>query len=1042
MESFSEYEKLSPEVHHHLFYFYNYRDRKIANKNTFERKLKYYFTNSDGANRIFEPIDNSKPFKWDWNLRFKIKIPIPDLLGSCINNLIKRDWYFIPHFLDLDKAPSDENIDLYHNTFVNEPVVYSIPQDSIPEDYSQIGMSIANHKEDTPSINLDKLRQIAIKLDKVYPWENSSQNRIQVLDTFISNLRSSNGNLIKEKDTSIYIPNGLINIINAPTSSGKSVFMDLIALSQAQIMPVIIVVDRIEECLNKLLDFQKAIGALNLDLKVESFIAPKRKYKYMARIFESHKDEPHSEIRNIALKELTYVCRLNRYKSDNRNYQSGSEPCKILKYKPEDFKSKGMICPFFQDCSKYKSYYRCGNADLIITTKSGLLKARVPVPIKEENNQYQNYSFIEFALKYSGLILIDEVETLHQNIADSLSNEYDFSKLPKLIHNLSDLIYNNKIPRETQYSEIKAALNILSSSIDFTEEWLHFKILQWPSLHLIRKIPNMITLEYLIAMCLNNWSTLIPLSDDNLKVTLFYRIFDNSNFNEKSLKSIIGNNKELIIFLQKIFSIKIISEGINSITKIQEIKTELISTFKKFVIKEDHTNEQLEKKITRFTENFLLLLQLKRIQQNVGDAISKLSRLSDLPIELDEDIRKLLFYNHLMKFSPYGCITKNYFSFEYEIGVDQKPGKISIKSLTGTPHKILSDLGNDYSYLLAKKKNSILGLSATSYFPLSSKYHVFGNVLGMIPDHSSKDEILIDQYLCRDINDKYIRVSGLLKPQLRRKGIIDLTKKTISRIEDELMNLQKNDPTRHKILIVTNSYLESYWVAEYLANSHLKNDFCVVLKVEHIENSLRKNWLPKNKLKDFADYPQRILISPLSIISRGHNILNMEGRSIISSIFVFVRPLPNMSDPCLYLLYLSYHYIKRIKENNIFCSDNFGNAFFKNYRMLRKDEKEYQTSLVPFSKIGYENIQLGIVADIIVDLIQLMGRGRRGTFFSKDGAPISLYFIDGAFSHWKSLIKKLFRKIHTLPQWSYFYQIYKPIIKSFMDFAEIEFNGD
>ena len=136
----------------------------------------------------------------------------------------------------------------------------------------------------------------------------------------------------------------------------------------------------------------------------------------------------------------------------------------------------------------------------------------------------------------------------------------------------------------------------------------------------------------------------------------------------------------------------------------------------------------------------------------------------------------------------------------------------------------------------------------------------------------------------------------------RANSLIDLlrylsegTHDTKSLIESELDILEQSDDCGDCILLVTGSYAEAKRAYQFL--SGIRSFARSVRYLERDTNREEDRWsdlgaLRRGAVHRFADQTERILISPLMAIERGHNIIDESGRAVIGSVFFLVRPMP------------------------------------------------------------------------------------------------------------------------------------------------------
>jgi hypothetical protein len=165
------------------------------------------------------------------------------------------------------------------------------------------------------------------------------------------------------------------------------------------------------------------------------------------------------------------------------------------------------------------------------------------------------------------------------------------------------------------------------------------------------------------------------------------------------------------------------------------------------------------------------------------------------------------------------------------------------------------------------------------------------------------------------------------------------------------------------------------------------------------KNDLRA--IPLTKIESFPKWGADILIAPLSVICRGHNIVNRNGESAISSIWVLVRPLPPTDDIARALAHVSY-------EANLAApsGDTVTARMDKSRRHAEGCLHEFFRGAGPFSFMP-PKLRHALLCDVLVELVQLAGRCRRG------GTDVGFHLVDGAFTDddlgWKKLMREAFK---------------------------------
>jgi hypothetical protein len=135
------------------------------------------------------------------------------------------------------------------------------------------------------------------------------------------------------------------------------------------------------------------------------------------------------------------------------------------------------------------------------------------------------------------------------------------------------------------------------------------------------------------------------------------------------------------------------------------------------------------------------------------------------------------------------------------------------------------------------------------------------------------------------------------------------------------------------------------------------------------------------------DHPTvKVCTAPLSLVARGLNILVPDSqRSALASIWVCVRPVLQLNAPAEILASVNAHALgvgEPGPDPAGVLAQQRKAAFTRLYTLLSSDPR--------FSRLP-RYLKAEAIAGMLVDLIQLAGRARRG------GTPVSLYLVDHAF---------------------------------------------
>jgi hypothetical protein len=206
---------------------------------------------------------------------------------------------------------------------------------------------------------------------------------------------------------------------------------------------------------------------------------------------------------------------------------------------------------------------------------------------------------------------------------------------------------------------------------------------------------------------------------------------------------------------------------------------------------------------------------------------------------------------------------------------------------------------------------------------------------------------------------------------------------------------------RRRSLLVTNSYADAAIVAETLA-SHLEANgyadwkvFCLVADRADDEGELRVQQarrMPRSLIERFGLEPEKsIIVAPVQIVGRGHNILNRSDKAAISTIYFLHRLHPRPDDLA-----------PTIGRLNRFAQERFDKGVLSvegmstRARRMRHAATNIVKVALEAGRFGYRSLSTEFKAQFAWDLLtpiwQTVGRGIRG------GCPVFVGFVDYAFA--------------------------------------------
>jgi hypothetical protein len=334
----------------------------------------------------------------------------------------------------------------------------------------------------------------------------------------------------------------------------------------------------------------------------------------------------------------------------------------------------------------------------------------------------------------------------------------------------------------------------------------------------------------------------------------------------------------------------------------------------------------------------------------------------------------------------------------------------------------------------------VVGLSATAYFPGAPHHHVHAPPTWWVPDDHTGG-IVVHAAPVSDEERQFLRVSGTHGAE-RSEVLVQLGRLLwIKRLHPELRELAANPGTarRARLLLATTSYQGTRDLAEGISTAGVAADKIVVAvrpaeaRTSRPDNA-RWTQLPADRLEEFGRsvgrQPGSVLIAPLARAERGLNIVDRQGRSLIGSVWLVVRPIPILDEPPQLLAHINAraHAEATPTDDPAAVLDLMRTAAGKHY-------DELFTSL-PYFRALPDETQRAVARETLNGLIQLAGRARRG------GDIGEIHLVDYAFhdTAGNSDLPTLIRKIRS--EWArdghldLMYSLYGRTLQAIFDFAD------
>ena len=179
-----------------------------------------------------------------------------------------------------------------------------------------------------------------------------------------------------------------------------------------------------------------------------------------------------------------------------------------------------------------------------------------------------------------------------------------------------------------------------------------------------------------------------------------------------------------------------------------------------------------------------------------------------------------------------------------------------------------------------------------------------------------------------------------------------------------------------------------------------------------------------------------VLLAPLSRVARGLNLVTEDGRSAVYSIWLAIRPVPLVDEPDRLVAHAGAH----ARRTNSPQTD-FAGALAK-YRGAADEHLRLILNSSPtFARLPLD-VRIDIAASVVVDLIQLLGRARRGD------TDAELNLVDAAFlgstnghDGWPALIRELHDRWERAGQLPTLRALYGGTLDAVLAIGDYDFDG-
>ena len=943
------------EIHNSNLYFTQYYKRYYRNCNTDKERIFYILR------KHYHQYYSKKQFEVD--LKEYLRVPASFRFFNIIEGEVQKNNR-ATYFVDRDNE-YDEKLERYTSSNVKElkfidgqggyDRVIRIGK-GYDESYTTKSLDFdIGPRDDNPRLTLSERNE---KVRKTLPlnfnwndfkkglggsWAQRPSIQISSCDSFDNELRYE----------------GLVHVVGL-LGAGKSTYIiqETVRLLKDGDVKIGIVVPNVSEVL-------KTYEALrSLGIRVSPIIGTTQIDKHRQRYLNSRFDSA-STFNDFcgddvdALDYLTGNCLLSHYANDVEIIET-QFPCNNLK---KEGSMSNFNCPLFNECGYFKKFVDLEKADVWITTSHSLLASKVNQIVDPNRRTY--YELFHDCLD---IVFVDE--------ADSVQEDFDHRFMTSEIFSGN----NNSIMRK--FDKVEDVLNSHKSS-NMESEIHRWKANQPHLAQLINR------LEYLV---INSYAYRKYLIDDTLTPrSLFFSVISDladieSEESQKfiqSLESFLPLSEELRLNEELMsHELFVLYDKLTKCPNLGNASVVIEENIDAYIKSYDLIIKRTDKydRVRLFKKKLELFIYIVLIDYYFRIQNSTITNLAVKLPEINTIFMPFKFYNkefvHLLSESVIGNI------FGYKLTVnDDNQLLVHLFNYSGIGRSLIED----WPYMkkeLNQDGPAVVMLSGTSYAPASAHFHIDEEPTFILK--SEKTEGSIKQFIHPkyDYSGKPIRVSGISDKFLKREKLMELTKAVWNDIKVELRYWREQGSNR-KVMLIVNSYEQCRLVGDYLSGRELS------YRVLSNNDELREDEINTSQIEEIPALGNvEVLVAPLSIISRGYNIIDEDGNSYFGSSFMLIRPYVSPDD-------LTYNYrilnsvvsplVKKYRDKGYNLADNIAEVRKLAFGMLNEfKEKKFWKHL--------DDEQRSVLAwYTFIPVKQAVGRMQR------NGCDCRVFYCDGSF---------------------------------------------
>jgi hypothetical protein len=836
-------------------------------------------------------------------------------------------------------------------------------------------------------VDLTSLVPIAAALDAAKGSTHLSDVLAQIIERLTDSATGSDVDVLD-------VRSGHLRLLNAPTGAGKSVLMRLVAVDAVRLaQPITLVVPDVAATLELARTIQEDLIALGLPGSVVPLVSPRRAHhQVVSALARPPSWDPNGE---WTRRELGYGCALAGATNESTpiDVDPGDEPCRSLIGND----GRRHDCPFLKTCDKHRLARTAVTASVVITNHANFQVGRMPIPVRVRDNKREQHrdrlSIAELVLRRSELVVIDEIDKFQQRavsdggraltLADRRGRD---TALLTLDRQRRECVAAGNVDPALE-GRFQAAL----SRVTFLSE------------------------RYLTAVTLGQLGPGRPSRpgarrrDRPLSARLHLpRRWDNLLACRLAGEPEADSpSDEAVRLLGACFPSEDIAEPLQS----PPGDLAIVATALDEAISQDRGDDRVAVARARADEALTARLPDAVIRAETVDLLvhrafreqlrAQLQRLVNLlPFMRDagmfgvDDIEDVLGRWRTWQAAPWGPLGRIVFAFGLHVDPDE-PGnaELTVEIVAGDPQGYVADVGLTTATALTGSPRPVLGLSATAYFPGAADAHVHAPVAWHIPDRVG-GEVSVEPATVVGRDGAPVKISGT--PRDERLDRLETLGEGLwpQYLAPHLRALAEGPETRDRarVLCVVNAYEHAIALARGMLKAlpPAQAGLLAVAAPPRQVNAVRAalpaavTVLAGDDLARFPETGAVVLIAPYGRVNRGLNIL-VRNQSAIGSIWACIRPLPLVDTPAQLLAHVG----ARARKGATAAPDPLG-ELARRQRVASTHLEHLIHTPRTFTTLP-SDVQEDVIAGMLVELIQLVGRARRG------GTSTTLHLVDNAF---------------------------------------------